>query len=187
MYLERLVVFLKKLLIIGIVLILIIFKFLENKDIIIPQDSIRFRIIPNSNSIEDLYIKQKVLESVENQIIFLGQNEEINDVRSDISNNINLIKTTVDNTLKINNSNLDYNVKYGLNYFPNKNYKGVIYKEGYYESLVVELGEAEGDNFWCVMFPPLCFLEAEESEEIEYKSLILQVINKIKGYKKETS
>jgi stage II sporulation protein R len=70
-------------------------------------------------------------------------------------------------------------VNYGLNYFPKKEYKGVIYNEGYYESLVIKIGKGEGNNFWCVMFPPLCFLEAEKSEKIEYKFFVKEIIDKI--------
>ena len=56
----------------------------------------------------------------------------------------------------------------------------VTNKEGNYESLVVKLGEGKGENFWCVLFPPLCLLEAEESDkdEVEYKSFIKEIIDK---------
>ena len=65
--------------------------------------------------------------------------------------------------------------------FPEKEYKGVVYDEGYYESLLVTLGEGKGDNFWCVLFPPLCLMEAEETDdttEVEYKSFIKEIIEK---------
>ncbi|MBO5530582.1 MAG: stage II sporulation protein R [Bacilli bacterium] len=56
----------------------------------------------------------------------------------------------------------------------------MTYKEGNYESLVVTLGEGKGDNFWCVLFPPLCLLEAEDnsSSEIEYKFFVKELIDK---------
>jgi stage II sporulation protein R len=67
-----------------------------------------------------------------------------------------------------------------MNYFPRKEYKDVIYEEGEYESLVVEIGDAKGDNFWCVLFPPLCLLEGEEEnkESIKYTSFIKEIIDK---------
>lgn len=74
---------------------------------------------------------------------------------------------------------MNFKVKYGNNYFPKKEYKGITYEEGYYESLVVEIGEAKGDNFWCVLFPSLCLLETEETTEVEYKLGVLELINKI--------
>ena len=66
------------------------------------------------------------------------------------------------------------------NYFPQKEFKGVTYEEGYYESLVVTLGSGSGDNWWCVLFPPLCLLEAEESEkdDVEYQFFVKELIDK---------
>ena len=80
----------------------------------------------------------------------------------------------------INNYNIPFNLNYGNNYFPEKEYKGITYKEGYYESLVVTLGEGAGDNWWCLMFPPLCLMEAEEKElnNVEYKIFIKDVFKK---------
>ena len=72
-----------------------------------------------------------------------------------------------------------YQVSFGRNYFPEKTYKGIVYDAGYYESLVVTLGKGEGDNWWCVLFPPLCLLEADESEEeVEYKFFFQELIDK---------
>lgn len=65
-----------------------------------------------------------------------------------------------------------------MNYFPEKEYKGVKYDEGYYESLVITLGEGKGKNWWCVLFPPLCLVEAEESDKVEYKFFIKELIDK---------
>ena len=66
---------------------------------------------------------------------------------------------------------LPFEINFGLNYFPKKEFKGITYDEGYYESVVVTLGEGLGDNWWCVLFPPLCMLEAEESTEVEYTTI----------------
>ena len=53
-----------------------------------------------------------------------------------------------------------------------------MYNEGYYESVVVTLGEGLGDNWWCVLFPPLCMIEAEESTDVEYTTIVKEVIDK---------
>ena len=66
-----------------------------------------------------------------------------------------------------------------MNYFPEKEYKGTIYKEGKYESLVITLGNGQGNNFWCVLFPPLCLLDEEdETTNVEYTSLVKEIIDK---------
>ena len=69
----------------------------------------------------------------------------------------------------------DFNISYGQNYFPSKEYKGMTYKEGNYNSLIIKLGRGEGLNFWCVLFPPLCLID-EDTES--YPSLIKEIINK---------
>ena len=78
------------------------------------------------------------------------------------------------------NEEKNYKIEYGMNYFPKKEYKNVIYEEGNYESLVITLGEGLGENFWCILFPPLCSMEKdiEESKNVEYKSIIKELIYK---------
>ena len=76
------------------------------------------------------------------------------------------------------NYNIGYNIDFGYHYFPNKEYKGIEYDEGYYESILVKIGKGEGNNWWCVLFPPLCLLEAEESTEVEYKFFVQEIIDK---------
>ena len=58
---------------------------------------------------------------------------------------------------------------------------GKIYKEGNYESLVITLGEASGNNWWCIMYPPLCLLEKNTSQErdVEYKSYLWEIISQL--------
>ena len=70
-----------------------------------------------------------------------------------------------------------FQIHYGENYFPEKEYQGKTYEAGMYESLVITLGEGRGDNFWCILFPPLCMIE--EEEPVEYKSWIKEAISKL--------
>ena len=60
-----------------------------------------------------------------------------------------------------------------------KEYRKVKYKEGYYESIVITIGEGKGDNWWCVLFPNLCLVDLENISDVEYKSWIEEKINKI--------
>ena len=82
---------------------------------------------------------------------------------------------------ELNGEDYSYDIDYGMHEFPEKIYKGVVYEAGEYESLLVTLGEGKGDNWWCVLFPPLCILEAEETSEtndVEYKFFIKEIIEK---------
>ena len=56
----------------------------------------------------------------------------------------------------------------------------VLIEEGYYESLVITLGKGNGENWWCVLFPPLCLMEGEDNntDEVEYKSFVKEMIDK---------
>ena len=98
----------------------------------------------------------------------LNNINNINDVRNILNSNINKYKSNVLKTLDDNNTFENVKINYGYNYFPEKEYKDVKYKEGEYESLVVTLGDGLGDNFWCVLFPPLCMVD-EDKPEKEYK------------------
>lgn len=146
---------------------------------IIPDDAIRIRIIPNSNSEYDQNIKYKVKETMENDMKNLLTNvKNIDDARNIIKNNLDGIQDNISKTLQKNDYDLPFNVNFGFNYFPKKKFKGIVYKEGYYESVVVTLGSGLGDNWWCVLFPPLCMIEAEESTDLEYTTMVKSIIDK---------
>jgi len=151
------------------------------EEIIIPNESIRIRVIANSNSENDQKLKSEVKKSIQLQLNhMLKDASNIDEVRQILKENLNDVEYTVEKTIsnyKTDNNNFDIN--FGYNYFPQKTYKGINYEEGYYESVVISLGKSSGDNWWCVLFPPLCLVDEEENmEEIEYKSFIKEILNK---------
>ena len=168
-----------------VILLLIIgvfYVFVSNalaKDLTIPNDAIRIRIIPNSNSVFDQNIKLKVKDKIEITMYDLLKDvksfEEAEDI---IKNNLELVDKDVKKILSEENYDEGYKINFGKNYFPEKEYKGVKYEAGYYESLLITLGKGEGDNWWCVLFPPLCLIEGEENTEVEYKSIVMEIIDK---------
>lgn len=171
----------KKIMIILSIITIIFISNNTTNDLVIPNESIRIRVIANSNNNKDQLIKQVVRNKVEKDITDLLHNANtIEEARKVIDSNINLINENIKDVLEKNNYNQEYKVDFGYNLFPEKKYKGVIYEEGYYESIVVTLGEGKGDNWWCVLFPPLCLMETDASnlEEIEYKSFIKEIIDK---------
>lgn len=146
---------------------------------IIPDDAIRIRVIANSNSDYDQEIKNKVKETVEYDMYNLLKNTtDLEETRSIIKNNLTTVENNIDTLLQNEKYLLPFDVNFGLNYFPEKEFKGITYNEGYYESVVVTLGEGLGDNWWCVLFPPLCMIEAEESTDVEYTTMVKTVIDK---------
>ena len=146
---------------------------------IIPDEAIRIRVIANSNSEYDQDVKLKVKDIVEYDMYNLLKNtRKISEARKNIQDNLDYLRDDIDKTLQKANYSLPFNINYGLNYFPEKEFKGIKYEEGYYESVVVTLGEGLGDNRWCVLFPPLCLIEAEESSDIEYTTMVKTIIDK---------
>ncbi len=164
--------------IIVIILYVVIGQMFSN-NFKIPEESIRVRVIANSNSEYDQNIKMKVKDIVSNDMSKLLKNtKNITDARNIINNNINYLDNDIYKYLSRIDYSLDYKINFGYNYFPKKVYKGIEYNEGMYESLVVTLGEGKGNNWWCVLFPPVCMIEAEESTDLEYTTLVKEMINK---------
>lgn len=171
---------------ITVILILIIIGYFliqptEAQEIEIPSEAIRLRVIPNSNSVRDQQVKLKVKSTLEKTTYELLEGvTSISLARQIINNNLSLIEKEIQNVLLEEEYSLGYTINFGQNYFPEKEFKGILYEAGNYESLVVTLGSGTGDNWWCVLFPPLCLLEAEETEtnEVEYKFFVKELIDK---------
>lgn len=172
----------KTILIIFAILSLFIFynKIKEQETIKIPDSAIRFRVLANSNSPRDQKIKEEVRDKMQKELYGILENtKSIKEARGLISDNMD----NFNNILKeeMEDKEYSYTIDYGMHDFPEKTYKGITYEAGEYESLLVTLGEGKGDNWWCVLFPPLCLLEAEEvtnTSEVEYKSFIKELIEK---------
>lgn len=166
-----------------LIILTVMFVISNNKDkkVIIPKESIRFRVIANSDSKVDQKNKKLIADNLEKDVMsMLKETNSLEEARKTLKNNTNQFRTNIDKTLLNNNIDENYTINYGNNYFPEKTYKGVKYEAGEYESLVVTLGEGDGANFWCVLFPPLCLLEGEEttSDDVQYSSFIKEVIDK---------
>jgi len=166
------VITLKKIVLFLFILTLIIL-FNYKEEYVIPNDSIRFRILANSNSIEDQLLKTKIKNKIKNQIFDNMNNiTSFDEASKKVKLNINSIKKI------INQYTSNYDINYGDNYFPKKEYRGVKYPEGNYKSLVITLGEGLGDNWWCVLYPPLCLID-EESDNTTYDLYIKRLFQKL--------
>ena len=147
------------------------------EQLIIPKEAIRMRVLANSNSEVDQSVKMEVSKELQKSMYHLLKNTKgVMQAREIIQAHMDDLDTTVSTTLKRLDYDLGYEINYGMNYFPNKEFHGVTYEEGYYESVLVTLGKGEGDNWWCVLFPPICLLEADESDEVEYKFFVQELI-----------
>ena len=171
----------KKVFVFILMLLLVVSVYKKSNDSVkIPDSAIRFRILANSNSPRDQKIKEDIRDKMQKELYSLLQNSKsINDSRKIINSNMSNFDEILKDSMK--DIEYPYSIDYGMHYFPSKTYKGITYDEGNYESLLVTLGSGKGDNWWCVLFPPLCLLEAEESsdvKDVEYKSFIKEIIEK---------
>lgn len=154
----------------------------EVDEIVIPEAAIRVRVIANSNSIHDQSMKMKVKEKIEQTISpMLIDVDNVEEARDIISEQIGQLESDIEVLFDEEEYDKEVMINFGDNYFPEKDYKGVHYEAGAYESLVVTIGEGEGDNWWCVLFPPLCLLEAEDSDtsDVEYQFFVTKMLDKI--------
>ena len=161
----------KKIFILLIVVISLLLFSLDDYNI--TKDAIRFRIIPNSNSVNDVLIKEKVVKRISNIVFIDSNNPDI--VRDNVISSIEKVSAEIDKIFKEENYNETYNIIYGINDFPEKEYNGIVYPEGKYESLVIEIGDAKGDNFWCFLYPSLCLIDVNDNKN-EYNSRILSAL-----------
>ena len=166
---------------ITIILAIIMFLIMNNQKkqmVIIPNEAIRVRIIANSEKTKDIKIKETLKNDIKPMIYNLLKDvEDVETARLVLKQNIPGIKVEIEKSLKTQNINTTYDVNYGFNYFPEKEYKGIKYSKGNYESLVITIGDGEGENWWCILFPPLCMID-EQITDIEYASIIKELINK---------
>lgn len=169
----------KFIVILTLIIVFFIYKEVNKEEIIIPDTAIRLRVIPNSNSALDQNIKLKVKEHLEeNTYKLLKNTSSIEEARMLIKENIPTLEENINTIFLENNYNIPYKINYGNNYFPEKEYRGITYEEGYYESIVISIGEAEGDNWWCVLFPNLCLIDLEKDNDNDYKSWVIETIKK---------
>ena len=124
------------------------------------QSVFRLHVLANSDSKEDQELKLKVRDNLLNYMNEICSNCSTKEEAMKIANeNKDKFQEIAENTIKENGFN--YSVKININnfYFPTKSYGDISLPAGYYDALRVEIGEAKGQNWWCVMFPPLCFID----------------------------
>ena len=124
---------------------------------------IRFHVIANSDSDEDQNLKLKVRDAVINYLQpKLLESESIEESELIIKREYSELEKISKNIILQNGYN--YDVKIGIDYseFPTNQYSNVVLPSGEYKALKIIIGEGSGKNWWCVMFPPLCFVDEEK-------------------------
>lgn len=155
----------------------------------IAREIIRFHVIANSDSANDQELKLKVKEKVVLQLQSnLKEAKNIDQARKIIQSQLNKIEGTALKVMEKNGYSYTAHAYLTKATFPIKVYGDMVFPAGEYEALRVELGHAEGKNWWCVMFPTLCYVDGtysvvpdkskEKLKEVlskeEYESLLIE-------------
>ncbi|RYI28916.1 stage II sporulation protein R [Bacillus infantis] len=128
--------------------------------LVIPQEAIRLRILANSDSEGDQALKRLVRDAVNKEITeWVSELTSIEEARSLIKSRLPEIQEIAENVVEEENSDQTVKANFGKVDFPTKLYGQFLYPAGEYEAILITLGEGDGANWWCVLFPPLCFLD----------------------------
>ncbi|MET3699027.1 stage II sporulation protein R [Bacillus oleivorans] len=149
-------------LVIGTVLSLYIPKneVTANEALVIPNEAIRLRILANSDSEKDQAVKRKVRDEVNQAItVWVSELTSLEAARDTIRGNLPKIEEIAKRILKEEGLHYSVNVDFEEVQFPTKLYGDFLYSAGTYEAVLITLGEGSGANWWCVLFPPLCFVD----------------------------
>ena len=150
----------------------------ETKD-----DIVRIHIRANSNSECDQSIKLVVRDEVVDYITpLISGCVDAADVLDTLKLNLSGIEKVANNVLSSNGCEYVSKAKITNEYFPTREYGGVVFPADYYDAIIINLGNGEGNNWWCVAYPPLCFIGDEKTGyQVRYKSKLIELINKIIG------
>ena len=131
----------------------------------IAQNIIRFHVRANSDSDSDQKLKLKVKNEVVTFLQpILAQSDSVEESRNIIAQHMQEIKDTALDTIHNEGYSYDVDVYFEKSYFPMKSYADVTFPPGEYEAFRIDIGEADGRNWWCVLYPPLCFVDAVYGE-----------------------
>lgn len=146
----------------------------------IAREIIRFHVIANSDSDKDQQLKYLVKNAlVQTLQPYLKDAKDINETQDIIAEMLPLIENHASQVIKEEGFNYTVTASLSPSYFPMKVYGDYTFPPGSYEALQVKIGEAQGKNWWCVMFPPLCFVDetysiVDEDSKEHLKNLLTE-------------
>lgn len=128
--------------------------------IVIPGDAIRLRILANSDLESDQALKRQVRDAVNAQItLWVKDLTSLEKAKTVIHEKLPEIQAIAERVVADQGSDQSVKVKFGKVQFPTKLYGQFLYPAGEYQAILITLGEGKGANWWCVLYPPLCFLD----------------------------
>lgn len=133
---------------------------------------LRLHIRANSNSTADQEVKLKVRDAVNAYIERNVKKSTFREAYADIGARLSEINDVAARELSRYGFTYGASTKLCNEYFPTRRYGDTVVRDGFYDALIIELGDGAGDNWWCVVYPPLCY---GEEERFEYKSFFAEL------------
>ena len=147
---------------------------------VVDTSYLRVHIRANSNSAEDQGVKYKVRDGVVAYLTpVVADCQTKKEAMAVISQKLDEIATVADGILRANGYTYGARASLREEEFPTRVYENVTLEAGVYDALILELGTGKGDNWWCVVYPPLCFTSGNGN--VTYKSKIAEIIRKFYG------
>ena len=147
----------------------------------VEYDYLRVHIRAHSNLEVDQVVKYLVKDEVVDFITpYLVDCDSKQKSINTINALLNDIEVVCDNVLKQNGFTYTANAKIDTENFPTRAYENVTLQAGVYDALIIELGSGQGDNWWCIVYPPLCFVNKSNTnaQNIQYQSYLIDIIKK---------
>lgn len=132
---------------------------------VIPNEAIRLRILANSDLEKDQNIKRLIRDEVNKEITkWVQELTSIEAARNVIKSKLPEIQAIAERVVASEGSNHSVKTEFDKVQFPTKLYGQLLYPAGEYEAILITIGEGKGANWWCVLYPPLCFLDFSNGE-----------------------
>ena len=142
------------------------------------KEYLRIHIRANSNEAVDQNVKYEIKDAIVEFLTPVVANcNNFEEVKICMSNNLENIDRVANIILTKNGFSYRAKSKLAQEEFPTRDYNGFVLESGIYDAIIVELGDARGDNWWCVVYPPLCFTCGECGSNVIYRSRIVDMIN----------
>lgn len=145
------------------------------------EDLFRIHIVANSNESKDSEVKYEIKDKFSTFLTpMLANCESKQEAQKIVSDNLENLKYIANSVLSLRGLNYTATINIGREFFPSRAYGEYVVESGEYSGITVTLGEGKGDNWWCVLFPPLCYYNVTanyaNSNEVVYKVKILEII-----------
>ena len=138
---------------------------------------IRFHIKANSDKEEDQALKLRIRDEILKEMgTQFGNSKSLDETRVIVEDNLDNIKYITEKMIKEDGKDFPVDVSLGNKNFPTRKYGNITFPSGEYETLQVTIGEGKGKNWWCVMFPPLCFVDINHGNTNDVKKDLKEVL-----------